>query len=134
MLNTLHTWCKKWRVLINSSKSKCIHIRKGRRTRSDFSFHIGNNTLETVSEYKYLCVIFSENTDYIPHCQTLSKSAGRALGGVINNIHSKGIGFKSFEELFCNCVVPVLDYCSSVWGYKEYQTLDSVQKRAVRYF
>jgi hypothetical protein len=90
--------------------------------------------LETVSEYKYLGVIFSENTDYIAHSQTLSKAAGRALGGVINKIHSKGIGFKSFEKLFYNCVVPVLDYCSSVWGYKEYQTLDSVQNRAVRYF
>ena len=34
MLNTLHDWCKRWRVLINSSKSKCVHFRKGRTIRS----------------------------------------------------------------------------------------------------
>lgn len=29
MLNTLHNWCKRWRVLINTSKSKCMHFRRG---------------------------------------------------------------------------------------------------------
>ena len=32
MLDTLHLWCKRWRVLINTDKSKCIHFR---RTRSN---------------------------------------------------------------------------------------------------
>ena len=30
MLDILHKWCIKWRVLINTNKSKCVHFRKGR--------------------------------------------------------------------------------------------------------
>ena len=43
-------------------------------------------------------------------------------------------GFKSYPKLFESCVVPILDYCASVWGYKHYQTIDNVQYRALRYF
>ena len=33
-----------------------------------------------------------------------------------------------------NCVVPVMDYCSSIWGYKKYQQIDNVQNRAMRFY
>ena len=51
MLDKLHDWCKKGRVLINTDKSKCVH----------FEFKIGSNRLETVDRYKYLDVLFHEN-------------------------------------------------------------------------
>lgn len=41
MLNTLQDWCKRWRVLINTTKSKCVHLRKGRTPRTNFDFHVG---------------------------------------------------------------------------------------------
>ena len=31
LLNKLHGWCKRWRVLINSDKFKVMHFRTGRR-------------------------------------------------------------------------------------------------------
>jgi hypothetical protein len=46
----------------------------------------------------------------------------------------KEFGFKSYEKLIHNCVFPVLDYCSTVWGDKKYQQLDNVQNRAIRYY
>lgn len=58
VLDTLHKWCKRWRVLINTEKSKCIHFRRGRQPPTEFSYHIGNNSLELVKEYKYLGLIF----------------------------------------------------------------------------
>lgn len=52
------------------------------------------------------------------HCEALTKAAGRALGGLIKKIHGlMDFGFKSYQKLVYNCVVPVMDYCSSVWGY-----------------
>ena len=137
MLNTLHSWCKKWRVLINTctTKSKCVHFRKGRNTRTDFPFHIGDNTLETVADCIYLGVLLNEKGDFSNHCNAIGKGASRALGGIINKIHSmKEFGFKSYEKLVSSCVFPVLDYCSTVWGYKQYKQLDNVQHRAIRYY
>ena len=135
MLNTLHNWCKKWRVLINTEKSKSVHFRKGLRNRSDFVFKIGKNTIEIVEQYKYLGVIFQEKSDFSFTADALAKGAGRALGGLISRIHSlKEFGFKTFEKLYYACVFPVLDYGSSVWGYKPYTQIDNIQNRAMRYF
>ncbi len=93
MLDTLHEWCKKWRVLINTNKSKCVHFRKGRfKTKSDFQFRIGNNVLEIVEQYKYLGVIFNDKLNYSSHCEAIAKGAGRALGSIISkNSHLKGL-------------------------------------------
>ena len=36
--------------------------------------------------------------------------------------------------MYYSCVIPVLDYASSVWGYKKFQSIDNIQNRAIRYF
>ena len=50
MLDTVHNWYKRWRVLINSNKSKCMHFRQGRTQRTMFTFKIGDTILETVDK------------------------------------------------------------------------------------
>ncbi len=41
----------------------------------------------------------------------------------------KEFGYNSYDKLFKSCVVPILDYSASVWGYKHYQQIDNVQNR-----
>ncbi|XP_053374736.1 uncharacterized protein LOC128547066 [Mercenaria mercenaria] len=135
MLNKMHEWCKPWRVLINCEKSKVMHFRKGRAERSDHQFTVGDNQLETVDSYKYLGIILHDKHDFSYNCESLSKGAGRALGSVISKIHCmKNCGFKTFQKLYNSCVVPILDYSASVWGFKHFQAADSVQNRAIRYY
>lgn len=72
-----------------------------------------------MDKYKYLGVIFHEKLDFSFTADALAKGAGRALGGIISKIHSlKEFGFKTFEKVYYACVVPILDYGSSVWEYK----------------
>ena len=135
MLDTLHQWCKKWRVLINSTKSQAVHFRQPRKPRSLYQFRIGDNLIDTVETYKYLGVIFHEKMDFSHTAKALASGAGRALGSIISKIHGmKEFGFSTFEKLYESCVIPVLDYGASVWGFKSYTEIDSVQNRAVRYF
>ena len=134
MLNTLHGWCKRWRVLINTDKSKCMHFRRGRAHISSFKFHIGNNVLDTVQYYKYLGVTFDDKCTFKQNSEVLSKAASRALGKIISKVHAyKEFGFKSFTKLYDSCVTPILDYCASVWGSKQYACIDNVQNRSMRY-
>ena len=135
MLDKLHDWCKKWRVLINTDKSKCVHFRRTKQRRSNFEFKIGSNRLETVDRYKYLGVLFHEKLDFTHHADALAKGTGRALGAIIAKIHHlKEFGFKSFDKLYNSCVTPILDYSASTWGFKQYTPIDCVQNRAMRYF
>ena len=114
-------------------KSKCVHFRKGRRLRSTHPFRIGDNNLETVAEYKYLGVVLNERNNFSSHCDAIGKGASRAFGGIINKIHRmKDFGFKSYEKLVRNCVFPIIDYCSSIWGFKQYQQCENVQLRVPR--
>ena len=80
-------------------------------------------------------MIFDEHLDYTTHCEAISKGAGRALGGIISKFcHMKDFGFKTYEKLYYNCVVPILEYGSSTWGFKTYKCLDNIHNRSMRYY
>ena len=135
MLDKVHEWCKRWRVLINTEKSKVMHFRPSRSKRSEFQFKFGDNLLQITDTYKYLGVTFHDLKDFRDNANRLSEAGGRALGGVISKIHHlKDFGIKTFEKLFTSFVVPVLDYSSSIWGYKDFACLNQIQNKAIRYF
>lgn len=133
ILDVLHDWCKCWRVLINTEKSKCIHFRKPRCKPPEFEFKMSRNKM--VDEYKYLPVVFLYNGVFSTNAEALSKAADRALGKIILNIHRlKDFGIKSYEKLFYSCEAPILDYSLGKWGCRKFQTLENIKNRAIRYF
>ena len=84
LLNKLHDWCKRWRVLINTDKSKVMHFRTGRRKRTEFQFKERNNFLELTEKYKNLGTIFTEKNDFTSNAENLARGGGRALGCIIS--------------------------------------------------
>ena len=108
---------------------------KGRRRRTEFVFKVGNSVLELTKKYKYLGMIFTEKDDFNLNVENLAKGGGRALGSIITKLRNlKEFVIKTYEKLYSPCVVPILDYQSSVWGYKEYNNINSDQNRNIRYF
>ena len=131
LLNTLHTWCQRWRMLINTKKSKVVHFRQ----EGVIAANSNSKWVITVSIYKYLGVIFNEKCTFLNNAENLAKTGGRALGSIISKIHNlKEFGIRTFEKLFNACVVPILDYCSSVWGFNNFSSVDDVQNRGIRYY
>ena len=135
LLNFVNEWCRKWRLIINFSKTNAMHFRnKGKRC-SNFDLKVGNHTVDYVPVYSYLGINLNEHMDSSKIAETLSKAGGRALGAAISKIHSnKDVGFKTYSQLYYSCVVPVLDYCSGVWSFKSFDKIDMIQNRAIRYF
>jgi hypothetical protein len=135
MLDYVHEWCRKWRLIINIEKSKVVHFRNKGKNRSNFQFRIGDCFVLFTDMYKYLGVNLHEHLDFTQTAELLSKSGGRALGAIISKVHNyKDVGFKTFTKMYYSCVVPVTDYCSSIWGFKYYNKIDMTQNRAIRYF
>jgi len=54
MLDHLHEWCGKWKLKGNCLETKVVHFRKPQKPCTTYSFHLGDNQIETVSHYKYL--------------------------------------------------------------------------------
>ena len=134
MLNLLEVWCNKNRLVINMDKSQIMHFRTKKTQKTKHNFKIGNIPLKVVGDYKYLGILFTEHLDYSKTVELLANSGSRALGSIIHKISNlKECSFQTFSDLFNSGVNPILEYGSSVWGFKSSSRCQSVQNRAIRY-
>ncbi len=131
----METWCKNWRLKVNTEKTNIVHFRRKRKQRTTFKFKFENNPHNIVDGYKYLGVVLQENLDFKITEELLAGAAGRALGAIISKFKClKNVSFKTFSKMYQVNVVPIVDYSSSVWGYANYDFCVKVQYRAIRYF
>ena len=135
LLNCTYDWCLKWKMNININKSNVVHFRGTRKKRSLFHFKYGNVPINYCSSYKYLGVHFDEHLKFTQCASTLADSAYRSLGFMISKIKNiKDVRFKTYTSMYNSYVAPILDYCSSIWGFKNSNLCDNVQNKAIRYF
>jgi hypothetical protein len=46
----------------------------------------------------------------------------------------KNVGFNTYSKLYHAGVVPIVDYCAGIWGYRNFPMCDKIQNRALRYY
>ncbi len=136
LLDFTNEWCQKWRMKINNDKTKVIiHFRKISTKIINVTFQLDEHEVKKVDRYKYLGVYLDEYLDYETIANTLSGAAGRALGSIISKFKSFiNVGLKTYSKLYYSGVVPILDFCSGVWGFQKMDTCNKVQPRVLRYF
>ncbi len=66
MLDMLGVWCSRWRMKVNTDKTKVVHFRPGPATpRSTYDFNCGGTGIDCVDRYRYLGLVLTEFLDYI---------------------------------------------------------------------
>ena len=54
---------------------------------------------------------------------------------MVSKIHGfKDVGYNTYTKMINSCVVRVINYCSGLWGFKQFNKIDTLQNRAIRYF
>lgn len=135
MINVVYTWCKKWRMRVNIDKSKVMHFRTQGNDQTNSTFKFGDTDVDIVETYKYLGIVLNYSLNFEVTAGFLAKSGGRALGAIYNKFRSnKGLSCKTYTKMFETGVVPILDYCSGVWGNGQLSKIDTIQNRAIHYF
>lgn len=135
LLEILEKWCYTWRMIVNVNKTKIVHFRSQARPRSNFVFKLNGYTVEYAERYKYLGIVLDEHLLYNVTASVLSDSGNRALAAIYTKFSKlKGLGFSTYSKLYHTGVVPILDYCSGIWGFQKFGYLDSVQNKAIRFF
>ena len=135
MLEKLNSWCQKWRLTVNEKKTKVMHFRSKTKTRSNFVFKCGENTIEYESSYKYLGFWFNEFLDMSRSIREITKSASCALGAVYTKyVHAGGMSYDVYTKLISSLVEPVLFYGAGIWGTRYHKEIDVVLNKACRYF
>ena len=135
MLTYMSNWCFKWKLKLNVDKSNIIHFRPKRIQETRFNFTYGEQHLTLVQHYKYLGIYLDAHLNFELCSNTLSDSAGRALGGVIHKFKSvRDMGFRTFERMFDSGVMSINNYAAEIWGFKDFQACKKIQNRAMRYY
>ena len=86
ILFIIESWCKKWRLEVNLSKTNVLHVRKKAKPQSKFIFLFDMKPVPYCTSYKYLGVNINEHLDFKFTVEKHAESAGRALGSIITKM------------------------------------------------
>ena len=84
-------------------------------------------TIDQVSSFRYLGVTISENLSWGLHINKVCCKAKRSLG-FLYRCFSKGCDRWSLARLYQSMVLPVLEYCSSVWDPQYKVSIDKLER------
>ena len=135
ILNFSHEWCQKWMLKVNIEKSNVIHFRKTRKTCTSYEFKCGDCILKTVPQYTYLGITLDEHLTFANCMKSRTCAASRAFGKLISTCHKlKDVGYNTYCQLYDSLVVPVHDYASEIWGFKNTNICNKVHENAMRFY
>ena len=135
MLGVVTTWCRKWGMKINVSKTQIMHIRNRQRPRSNFQFSCSGSSLAYTESYKYLGYTLHEHLSNACTVDVLTAAASRSFGRIHSIFKRMGnMGIASYETLYKSYVLPIMNYASAVWGFESFTKPQVLQNRISRFF
>ena len=115
-LNSLYTYCHKWKFNINMKKTKTMVFSKGTNIKNT-KFYLNGTEISGTRTYKYLGIyINSKNCSFTTTLEDLSIKAKRATYTLLNKLPLKLAPVKTLLKLFDTCIVPILLYGSEAWA------------------
>ena len=126
-LNFLDAYCKRWKLKVNTSKTKVMVFRKAGLLPRNLEFIFDNTVLEIVGKFTYLGVVFTSGGSFIEAQNTLAGQARKALFIVEKYIYKfTTLSTSHMIDLFDKLILPILNYCSEVWGFIPAHTIERV--------
>ena len=98
---------------------------------TNFTVFIKGTTIKRVSEFKYLGVVLDETLSWNAHVNCILTKAGKKIG-MLGRIR-EAITSSTASILYKSFILPVSDYCDTVWnccGKVNSETLEKLQRRA----
>ena len=126
-LDSLAEYCNKWKLTVNTNKTKIMVFRNGGCLPNNLNFVYNNSIIEIVSKFCYLGVVFTSGGSNSETQKTLSGQALKAvftLNKYLYNFTSLSPSHKL--DLFDKLVTPILNFASEVWGFHKAPDVDIV--------
>ena len=126
-LDLLYNYCNRWKLSVNSNKTKVMIFRKGGRLPNNIIFHYGGEQLEIVNKFVYLGIVFSTGGSFSDTQNTLAGQASKAIFKLNKYLHRfTNIRIKHKLDLFDKLVLPILNYGCETWGFHSGSSLERV--------
>ena len=119
-LQLLEDYCQRWKLTVNTKKTKIMVFRKQGRLRKNVAFYYNQERLEIVDSFSYLGIVFTTGGSFNMTFETLSGQGLKAMYKLNRElIRFPGLTIQEKLELFDKLVYPVLNYGSEIWGLNE---------------
>ena len=126
-LDVLHDYCTKWRVIINTDKTKEMIFRKGGILSKDDHWFYGDKRLDIVNTFNYVGIVFSYTGKWSQTQTTLADKAKQAMFKLNRKLYHLYDPQPEFCcELFDRLIAPILMYGSEVWGFHSADAVERV--------
>ena len=126
-IDILEEFCQKWKLTVNTIKTKVLIFRKSGRLPNGLRFTYNGTEIEIVSRFSYLGIVFTSGGSCKEAQRTL---AGQALKAIfaLNKYLYKFAYLKPSHvlDLFDKLISPILNYGSEVWGFHKASAIETV--------
>ena len=125
MLDSLHDYCEKWKLVVNISKTKIIVFSRGKVTRLP-EWKFGQENIDVVQDYTYLGIKMNFNGKYRKAMEKQISQAKRALFSLFSKARKLNLPPDIVCHLFDACILPILIYGCEVWGFSNLTQIERV--------
>ena len=132
-LAKVNEWLLNNLVMHKGKTKRTLFGTDSKLTSANFSVSVNGSDLKRVFEYKYLGVVMNECLMSKAHVKYLLGKVGRRIGML--GRARKNISMHSANKVYKSYIIPVLDYCDTVWnccGTVNSDKLERLQRRAAR--
>lgn len=99
----------------------------------NFNFSFDNTVLVIVNKFTYLGVVFSTGDSFTETQTTLAGQARKALFLLEKYVYKfTTLTVSHMIDLFDKLIVPILNFCSEVWGFMQANTVERVHRHFLK--
>ena len=114
-LDILYNYCNEWCLEVNSQKTKIIIFNNNGHLIKD-DFHIGEEKIDCVKQYKYLGLIIQNTGKFTEARKQLYQKSLKACFKLYRDLKSSKPSIGTFLHLFDHCIKPIILYGCENWG------------------
>jgi hypothetical protein len=134
-LELIHNWLHLNKLFLNLTKTELVLFGTGANLAkvTNFQVTIGHYQLKRVMEYKYLGVFLDDSLTWKSHVEYITTKVGKRLGLLRRT--RKDLTANAANMIYKTFILPILDYCDSVWACcnrSDIDQLERLQNRAGR--
>ena len=130
-LSQLESYCKKWKLTVNVSKTKVVIFQRGGRFPHD-TFTYNGEEIEIVREFNYLGYVVSSGGTVQKAINLLADKVVRAMGLLFSTIKHVQVPFKMLLQLFDTYVKSILNYSCETWGFSSADRCERVHRKFLK--
>ena len=132
-LDELHDYCSLWKLVVNEGKTKILYIKRERLTPDNPTFYFNGKILEVVKEFCYLGITFTTNGLNSKTVKSRVDCGQKAMFSVLRKCKENHLPVEVSLEMFEKMVIPAMLYGSEVWGFNNFETLERLQLKFIKY-